>query len=117
MQQHPQSHRGDLQEAAVHYRAAEELYSGRLLDGDVPEPWFESTALMLEERHIIVLERLAQTSFDEGDMKSAADYAYRVQKLRPDASGLVKMLGRIAPQYRAGDRPASLEEHRRKRGA
>ena len=109
--------RGDLQEAAVHYRAAEELYTGRLLDGDVPEPWFESTALMLEDRHIIVLERLAQTSFDEGDMKSAADYAYRVQKLRPDATGLVQMLGRIAPQYRAGDRPASLEEHRRKRGA
>lgn len=107
--------RGDLQEAAVHYRAAEELYNGRLLDGDVPEPWFESNAQLLEERHIIVLERLAQTAFDEGDMKSAAEYAYRVQKLRPDASGLVKMLGNIAPQYRSG--PASLDEHRRKRGA
>jgi uncharacterized protein YukE len=46
-------------------------------------------------------------------MKSAAEYAYAVQKLRPDASGLVKMLGRIAPQYRAGT--ASLDEHRRKR--
>ncbi len=93
--------RGDLQEAAVHYRAAEELYNGRLLDGDVPEPWFLAHAQLLEEQHVIVLERLAQTAFDEGDMKSAAEYAYRVQKIRPDASGLVKMLGQIGPQYRS----------------
>jgi tetratricopeptide (TPR) repeat protein len=93
--------RGDLQEAAVHYRAAEELYNGRLLDGDVPEPWFSPHAQLLEEQHVIVLERLAQTAFDEGDMKSAAEYAYRVQKIRPDASGLVKMLGQIGPQYRS----------------
>lgn len=93
--------RGDLQEAGVHYRAAEELYNGRLLDGDVPEAWFVPHAQMLEERHVIVLERLAQTAFDEGDMKSAAEYAYRVQRIRPDASGLVKMLGQIGPQYRS----------------
>lgn len=105
--------RGDVQEAAVHYRAAEELYSGRLLDGDPPESWFTGHAQVLEEQYVIVLERLAQTSFDEGDMKSASDYAYRVQKIRPDATGLVKMLGRIAPAY--GGTPASLDEHRRKR--
>jgi DNA-binding SARP family transcriptional activator len=103
--------RGDVQEAAVHYRAAEDLYAGRLLDGDAPEPWFSGQAQLLEDRYVIVLERLAQTAFDEGDMKSASDYAYRVQKIRPDATGLVKMLGRIAPQYQA----VSLEEHRRKR--
>ena len=105
--------RGDVQEAAVHYRAAEELYNGRLLDGDAPEPWFTAQAQILEEQYVIVLERLAQTAFDEGDMKSASDYAYRVQKVRPDATGLVKMLGRIAPPY--GGVPASLDEHRRKR--
>lgn len=105
--------RADLQEAAVHYRAAEELYNGRLLDGDAPEPWFTSHAQLLEEQYVIVLERLAQTSFDEGDMKSASDYAYRVQKVRPDATGLVKMLGRIAPQY--GGSATSLDEHRLKR--
>lgn len=103
--------RGDVAEAAVHYRAAEELYEGRLLDGDVPERWFAGHAQALEDRYVILLERLAQNAFDEGDMKSAAEYAFRVQKIRPDASGLVKMLGRIAPQYQA----ASLEEHRRKR--
>jgi len=103
--------RGDVQEAAVHYRAAEELYAGRLLDGDVPESWFAGNAQLLEDRYVIVLERLAQTTFDEGDMKSAADYAFRVQKIRPDATGLVKMLGRIAPQYQT----SSLDEHRRKR--
>lgn len=105
--------RGDGQEAAVHYRAAEELYHGRLLDGDPPEPWFTSHARLLEDQYVIVLERLAQTSFDEGDMKSASDYAYRVQKIRPDATGLVKMLGRIAPAY--GGTAASLDDHRRKR--
>lgn len=105
--------RGDVQEAAVHYRAAEELYNGRLLDGDPPEPWFLSHAQLLEEQYVIVLERLAQTSFDEGDMKSASEYAFRVQKIRPDATGLVKMLGRIAPPY--GGAPASIDEHRRKR--
>jgi hypothetical protein len=93
--------RGDVQEAAVHYRAAEELYSGRLLDGDAPEAWFSPHAQLLEDRFVIVLERLAQTAFDEGDMRSAADYAYRVEKIRPDATGLVKMLGRVAPQYQA----------------
>ena len=105
--------RGDLQEAAVHYRAAEELYNGRLLDGDSPEAWFLGHAQLLEEQYVIVLERLAQTAFDEGDMKSASEYAFRVQKIRPDASGLVKMLGRIAPAY--GGAPASIEEHRRRR--
>ena len=91
--------RGDSQEAAVHYRAAEELYAGRLLDGDVPEAWFTAQAQLLEDRYVVVLERLAQTAFDEGDMKSAAEYAYRVQKIRPNASGLVKQLGNISPQY------------------
>jgi DNA-binding SARP family transcriptional activator len=105
--------RGDVQEAAVHYRAAEELYAGRLLDGDAPEAWFVAHAQLLEEQYVIVLERLAQTAFDEGDMKSASEYAYRVQKIRPDASGLVKMLGNIAPPY--GGTTASLDEHRRKR--
>jgi|GEM_PF-587151 len=105
--------RGDVAEAAVHYRAAEELYAGRLLDGDAPEPWFTSHGHLLEEQYVIMLERLAQSAFDEGDMKSASDYAYRVQKIRPDASGLVKMLGRIAPAY--GGIAASLDEHRRKR--
>jgi hypothetical protein len=105
--------RGDVQEAAVHYRAAEELYAGRLLDGDPPEPWFSGHAQLLEDQYVIVLERLAQTSFDEGDMKSASDYAFRVQKIRPDATGLIKMLGRIAPPY--GGNAASLDEHRRKR--
>src|SRR5579885_3108853 len=108
--------RGDLQEAAVHYRAAEELYVGRLLDGDAPEPWFVSQAQLLEDRYIIVLERLAQTAFDEGDMRSAAEYAYRVRRVRPDSSGLVKMLGNLGPQY-ASAQSAAGEEKRGRIGA
>lgn len=105
--------RGDVDEAAQHYRAAEELYAGPLLAGDAPEPWYLAHAAQLEERFVIMLERLAQIAFDQGDMRSAAEYAFRVQKTRPDAAGLVKMLGGIAPQYQ----PASLDEHRRRRGA
>ncbi len=105
--------RSDRQESAIHYRAAEELYAGRLLDGDVPEMWFSPHAQLLEDRYVTVLERLAQSTFDDGDMKNAADYAFRVQRIRPDATGLVKMLGRIAPQYQ----PASLDDRRRQRGA
>lgn len=105
--------RGDLEEAAARYRAAEELYAGRLLDSDTPEPWFAAQAQLLEDRYVIVLERLAQLAFDEGDMKGAADYAYRVQQLRPDSEGLVRMLGQVAPQYRVAPAPASLEERRR----
>jgi tetratricopeptide (TPR) repeat protein len=105
--------RGDVDEAAVHYRAAEELYTGRLLDGDPPEHWFAAQAQELEDQYLVLLERLAQTAFDQGDMKGASDYAYRVQKIRPNASGLIKRLGSIAPQY--GGTPASLDEHRRKR--
>jgi DNA-binding SARP family transcriptional activator len=105
--------RGDLEEAAARYRAAEELYAGRLLDSDTPEPWFTAHGQLLEDRYVIVLERLAQLAFDEGDMKGAADYAYRVQQLRPDSEGLVRMLGKVAPQYRIPAAPASLEERRR----
>lgn len=104
--------RGDLEEAAARYRAADELYAGRLLDADSPEAWFAAQAQLLEDRYVIVLERLAQLAFDEGDLKDAADYAYRVQQQRPDSEGLVRMLGKIAPQYRVST-PASLEERRR----
>jgi hypothetical protein len=107
--------RGDLEEAAARYRAAEELYGGRLLDDDAPEPWFAAQAQLLEDRYVIVLERLAQLAFDEGDMKGAADYAYAVQQLRPDSEGLVKMLGRVGPQYRITSAPPSLDEHRRRK--
>lgn len=105
--------RGDLEEAAARYRASEELYAGRLLDSDTPEAWFTAHAQLLEDRYVIVLERLAQLAFDEGDMKGAADYAYRVAQLRPDSEGLVRMLGKVAPQYRIPTAPASLEERRR----
>ena len=103
-----------MEEAAARYRAAEELYAGRLLDADAPEAWFAAHAQLLEDRYVIVLERLAQLAFDEGDMKGAADYAYRVQQLRPDSEGLVRMLGKVAPQYRIPSSPASLDERRRR---
>lgn len=93
---------GDMEEAAVHYRAADELYTGRLLDGDPPEGWFLSQARASEEHYVMLLERLAQSAFDQGDMRGAADYAFRVQRIRPDAAGLVKMLGTLGPQYRVG---------------
>lgn len=110
--------RADVQSAAVHYRAAEELYSGRLLDGDAPEAWFAAHAQAYEERYVMLLERLAETAFEEGDLKNAADYAFRAQKLRPEQPGLVRLLGKMNAGYRGSQRvsaASSLDEHRRRR--
>lgn len=92
--------RGDLEEAAVHYRAAEELCTGNLLEGDMPEPWFAREAQLLEERHLLLLERMAETAFENNDMKTAAEYAHRVQRLRPGHPGISRLLGQLPQQYR-----------------
>ncbi len=108
--------RGDLKEAAVHYRAADELYTGRLLDGDVPEPWFAVQAQLLEDRCALVLERLAEAAFEDGDLPAAAQYALRAQKIHPEQPGIVRLLARVSPQHSAASTdPRSLEEHRRRR--
>ena len=109
--------RGDLDEAGVHYRAAEELCTGALLEGDVPEPWFAREALVLEERHLVLLERMAEAAFESNDMRTAAEYAHRVQRLRPGHPGISRLLGQLPQQYRGTGNVTPLDETRRNRSS
>ncbi|HVA27915.1 MAG TPA: BTAD domain-containing putative transcriptional regulator [Candidatus Baltobacteraceae bacterium] len=91
---------GDLAEAAQQYQAAEKIYAGRLFGEDALEPWFEQSAAALETRLGIILERLAEYTFAKGDMKHAAEYAYRAKLIRPDQQGVLRMLADIGGHTR-----------------
>lgn len=51
--------RADVRAAYAHYRSAGRLYRGNLLIGDAHEPWVTTLSSILENRHVLVLERLA----------------------------------------------------------
>jgi DNA-binding SARP family transcriptional activator len=87
--------RGDLPGAATHYEAAERIYAGRLLEDDPQESWFRAQSQALEERFALVLERLAEAAYDRGDIKHAAEYAYRAKVLNPDQPQLARLLTQI----------------------
>jgi DNA-binding SARP family transcriptional activator len=55
-----QYERGEVRAAYAHYRSAGRLYRGNLLIGDVHEPWVSNAATLLEQRHVLVLERLSK---------------------------------------------------------
>ncbi|MGH7729201.1 MAG: AAA family ATPase [Vulcanimicrobiaceae bacterium] len=74
-----------LKEAFAHYRAAESLYSGELLAGEYPEPWYAARAAMYRALYRGVLERIAEYHAEGGRMRHAREYAARAQELRaPD---------------------------------
>jgi hypothetical protein len=52
--------RGELRAAYAHYRSAARLYRGDLLIGDVHESWVSAIDAALKQRHVIVLERIAE---------------------------------------------------------
>ncbi|MBV8147913.1 MAG: hypothetical protein JO092_02340 [Candidatus Eremiobacteraeota bacterium] len=87
--------RGDLDSAATHYESAERIYAGRLLEDDPPESWFRAQAASLEERFGVVLERLAEAAYGNGDIKHAAEYAYRAKVINPDQPQLARLLTQI----------------------
>lgn len=87
--------RRDLADAATHYEAAEKIYAGRLLEDDPPEPWFSSQVATLENRFALVLERLAEAAYEGGDIKHAAEYAYRAKLINPDQPQLVRLLTQL----------------------
>lgn len=87
--------RGDLGDAATHYLAAEKIYAGRLLEDDAPEKWFAAQAATLEDRFALVLERLAEAAYESGDIKHAAEYAYRAKLINPDQPQLVRLLSKM----------------------
>ncbi|MDE2481757.1 MAG: hypothetical protein KGN02_06170 [bacterium] len=91
---------GSTDEAAQHYQAAEKIYAGRLFDEDAVEPWFEDAAAALEDRFGLVLERLAEHAFANGDMQHAAEYAYRARLIRPNQDGALRLLATIKSRSR-----------------
>jgi len=87
--------RGDVSDAATHYQAAEKIYAGRLLEDDAPEKWFAPQVATLEDRFALVLERLAEAAYEGGDLKHAAEYAYRAKLINPDQPQLVRLLSQM----------------------
>ena len=87
--------RGELAEAASHYLQAEKIYAGRLLEDDAPEKWFAQQAATLDDRFALVLERLAEAAYEGGDIKHAAEYAYRAKLINPDQPQLVRLLSQM----------------------
>lgn len=87
--------RKDLPEAANHYHAAEKIYAGRLLEDDAPEKWFAEHTATLDNRFALVLERLAEAAYESGDIKHAAEYAYRAKLINPDQPQLVRLLSQM----------------------
>ena len=73
--------RGRAQEAFAHYRAAESLYSGELLAGEYPEPWYVPRAEMFKSLYVAVLERLSEYHADAGHARQAREYAARRDEL------------------------------------
>lgn len=90
----------NLSEAMQHYEAAEKIYAGRLYDEDAVEPWFAEHARSLEDRLGVVLERLAEAAYAKGDIKHAAEYAYRAKLIHPDQPGVLRLLTRITDRTR-----------------
>lgn len=86
---------GHVEEAAMHYAAAEKMYAGRLYDEDALEPWFAHHAQRLEDQLGRVLERLAEHAYAHADLKHAAEYAYRARLIQPDRPGLVHLLAKL----------------------
>jgi DNA-binding SARP family transcriptional activator len=87
--------RGDFAGAATHYESAERIYAGRLLEDDPPESWFRAQSEALEGRFGLVLERLAEAAYASGDIKHAAEYAYRAKVINPDQPQLARLLTQI----------------------
>ena len=86
---------GKFDEAATNYQAAEKVYGGRLYDEDAIEPWFAQNTQALEDQLAVVLERLAQHAYSKGDLKHAAEYAYRAKLIRPEQQGVLRLLSRL----------------------
>jgi len=55
-----QYERGELRAAYAHYRSAARVYKGDLLVGDAHEAWVAQLDETLKQRHMMVLERIAE---------------------------------------------------------
>lgn len=55
-----QYNRHELRAAYAHYRSAARVYRGDLLIGDAHEPWVAKLDAALKQRHVMLLERIAE---------------------------------------------------------
>jgi Bacterial transcriptional activator domain len=55
-----QYNRSELRPAYAHYRSAARVYRGDLLIGDAHEPWVASLDAALKQRHVTILDRIAE---------------------------------------------------------
>jgi len=81
--------RSDMADAERHYRTAESMYSGRLLDFDGIDPWAEPYVHLTEERYVRVLERLAETALSQGKADDARLWQERADHSRARATARV----------------------------
>lgn len=86
---------GNVQDAAMHYRAAEKLYAGRLLEYDAPEPWIAPHASALSDRFMQALERLGTLAVENEELNTATQYARRAQATAPDHPALTRLLAQV----------------------
>jgi hypothetical protein len=75
---------GRMHEAFAHFRAAEMLYSGELLSGEYPEPWYAPRAEMYKALYVGLLERISDYHADAGHARQAREYADRARELGAD---------------------------------
>lgn len=87
--------RGDREGATMHYRAAEKLYAGGLLDFEATEPWFATHARLLRDRYVMLLERLGEIAYEMNDLNAALEYAQRARALEPEQPGILHLLERL----------------------
>jgi DNA-binding SARP family transcriptional activator len=87
--------RGDVTDAAMHYRAAEKLYAGALLEFDAPEPWISAHSGALSDRFMQVLERLGTLAVEREEMTAAKQYVRRAQAVAPEHPAFARLLARL----------------------
>ena len=102
--------RGDRTAAASHYRAADEIYTGRLLEFESQEAWYAANAQTLHERHITALERLSEEAVQRADALAAVGYAQRVLELEPEHSMALRV---VAKAHLSASATAVLQNQRK----
>lgn len=100
----------DMEAAAMHYRAAEKLYEGRLLEFEASEEWFVAQARLLHERYVILLERLAEIALERQEQQPAQQYALRARSAAPDSPSITGLLARIELAARRGAQQVSATD-------
>ncbi|HKU67726.1 MAG TPA: BTAD domain-containing putative transcriptional regulator [Candidatus Baltobacteraceae bacterium] len=87
--------RGDIEDAAMHYRACEKLYAGNLLEFDAAEPWIVAQGAALSDRFMQVLERLGTLAVEREEVTTAAHYLHRAQAISSEHPVVARLAARL----------------------